>query len=215
MVFVINKSDVVSQTGEKKHFEENSDFILKHIRQIALMYGAGIVYVSGKANTNLSVLYDYICHQLFHFDLTHKPNLIDKDAYFIPSGYDSLSALKNSDTQGFLEVLYDERIPPEKTKNVIKEEEIVCEDTNVFLGKLKTEKGKSLLPHKKTGDLPTHNRGNSSTEGANKFQKFLERPSAVGEQKISAAPKRESVSFTYIIFRRWRSPSSVETSIKT
>jgi hypothetical protein len=36
LVFVINKSDIVNQTGERKRFEEDSEFIVKHIRNFAL-----------------------------------------------------------------------------------------------------------------------------------------------------------------------------------
>ena len=79
IIFVINKSDVVTQSSERKKFEENSEFILHHIRSIAIQYGATIVYTSAKTNSNLSVLYDYICHILFNFDLIHKPNLNEKE----------------------------------------------------------------------------------------------------------------------------------------
>jgi dynein light intermediate chain 1 len=177
LMFVVNKSDVVSQIGEKKFFEENSEFILKHIRQIALLYGASIIYTSGKGNNNLEVLYNYICHTLFNFELPHKPNLIDKDCYFIPAGYDSLTALKSMDTQNDLAVLYDERIPQEKMKNYVGEEEIVCEDTNVFLGKLKAEKGVrergGISGHRtRASDLVGDNRGNTDTTG--KFNRFMD-----------------------------------------
>jgi hypothetical protein len=36
LVFVVNKSDIVLQTGERKRFEEDSEFILKHIRNFAI-----------------------------------------------------------------------------------------------------------------------------------------------------------------------------------
>ena len=36
LVIVVNKSDVVNQAGERKRFEEDSEFILKHIRNFAL-----------------------------------------------------------------------------------------------------------------------------------------------------------------------------------
>ena len=177
LVFLINKSDVVSQTGEKKFFEENSEFILKHIRQIALLYGASIIYTSGKGNNNLEILYNYICHRLFDFELPHKPNLIDKDCYFIPAGYDSLTALKSMDTQNDLNVLYDERIPQEKIKNFITEEEIVCEDTNVFLGKLKSEKGikdriGGIGHRTRASDVTGEMRSNIESTG--KFNRFMD-----------------------------------------
>ena len=58
------------------------------------------------------------------FILMQKPNLTEKDSFFIPAGYDSLTALKNSDTQNMLSVLYDERIAAPKEKGYINEEEI-------------------------------------------------------------------------------------------
>ncbi len=36
IVFVVNKSDIVMQPNERKKYEEDSDFILKHIRSLAL-----------------------------------------------------------------------------------------------------------------------------------------------------------------------------------
>jgi hypothetical protein len=36
IVFVVNKSDVVLQATERKRFEEDSEFIIKHIRNFAL-----------------------------------------------------------------------------------------------------------------------------------------------------------------------------------
>lgn len=35
-VFVINKSDIVSSSNERKRFEEDSEFIFKHIRKFAI-----------------------------------------------------------------------------------------------------------------------------------------------------------------------------------
>ena len=137
IVFVVNKSDVVTQSSERKKFEENSEFILHHIRSLAIQYGATIVYTSGKTNSNLSILYDYICHILFNFDLVHKPNLIDKEAYYIPAGCDNLALLKSHDEQKkYLNESYEKKITPVITK-IIQEEDIQCEDTNTFFESLK------------------------------------------------------------------------------
>ena len=119
---------------------ENSEFILNHIRSIAIEYGATIVYTSGKTNCNLTILYDYICHLLFNFDLVHKPNLIDKEAYFIPAGYDNLTLLKSNDEKkNYLKESYENKITPtaEKKNKSNKDEDIQCEDTNTFFETLK------------------------------------------------------------------------------
>lgn len=203
IAIVVNKSDIVNQTGEKNFYEENSEFILKHIRQIAISYGASIIYVSGRANTNLDVLYDYICHRLFGFELTHKPNLTEKDSFFIPAGYDSLTALRDSDTQNMLSILYDEKIPPTKVKSYVNEEEIVCEDTNVFLGRLKTEKPRDrthlasgslsgIRSHPRTSDVAE--RGSVPLEGAGKFNRFMKNKTE--EKKEDSKKNYESSSGT-------------------
>jgi hypothetical protein len=145
LIFVINKSDVVTQTGERKRFEEDSEFILKHIRNFALTYGATIIYTSTKPNINLTVLYDYILHRIYKFDLRHRPNIMDRDSYFVPAGYDSITVLKNFDMQNELMMLFEERVPAIKQKNLLKEDEIVCEDVNTFLKRFvdKIQKGQT------------------------------------------------------------------------
>jgi dynein light intermediate chain 1 len=164
--FVVNKSDTISQPGEKKFYEENSDFIFKHLREMAIVYGASIIYVSGKENINLNLLNDYICHLLFNFELVHKPNIIDRDSFFIPSGYDNNQLLKESDVNNYLNILYDEKIQKEAEKNIPIEDEIICEDTNLFLSKLRGDKEivtkKGLRTMAKT---PTSGILESSTKG--------------------------------------------------
>ena len=79
---------------------------------------------------------------MFDFDLIHKPNLIDKEAYFIPAGYDNLTLLESSDEKkNYLKETYENKI----NKNVFEkrtiqnkpEEDIQCEDTNTFFESLK------------------------------------------------------------------------------
>lgn len=137
IVFVVNKSDVVNQSSEKKAFEKNSEFILSHVRCMAMEYGATTVYTSGKANFNVNLLYDYICHILFNFDFTHKTNLADKEAYFIPAGFDSPALLAlNKVYNDSIGQSYEETIPPIVSKTE-PEEDIQCEDTNTFFESLK------------------------------------------------------------------------------
>ena len=144
IILSITKSDIVNKIEEKKDFEENSDFILKHLRQIAIQYGATIIYNSIQNNINITLLYEYLCNVLFNFDLIHKPNLVDKEAYFIPSGYDSLDNLRLSDSSTkYINMLYEDRFVNEKSKPIQEEEEETCEDTNLFLSKLISEKDKN------------------------------------------------------------------------
>ena len=111
---------------------------------MALKYGATIIYTSGKTNINLTVLYDYICHILFNFELAHKPNFIEKEAYFIPSGYDDLNLLNsNEEIKKYLEESYEEKIKNELNEKKTTEEDIQCEDTNTFFEFLKNKGLKS------------------------------------------------------------------------
>lgn len=100
-----------------------------------ILDGAGIVYTSSKMGINTQLLYEYITHRLYGFEFKHKTNLIEKDAYFIPAGYDSLPLLTSSDIQGDLTKIYNERITNIKQKKDNFEEEQTCEDYQSFLKK--------------------------------------------------------------------------------
>ena len=191
IVFVINKIDEPYQKYDKP------EFILKHVRKTAINYGATVIYTSTTKNCNISVLYDYIFHSLFNFDLIHKSNIIDKNAFFIPSGYDRLSVLKNSDTDQELDYEFTDVIKEEKEENKV-EEEIVCEKVSDFLKKVKDRTyksrksiirddlriGKGLL-HDKKKDLikkdevkdkeKKEENTQPQAEKVNKFQKFMEK----------------------------------------
>ena len=156
LVFVINKSDTIIEHQNNKKIEEDSEFILSHIRLLALEYGATIIYTSGKANINLTILYDYICHILFNFELPHKPNLIEKEAYFIPAGFDDLKSLNsNEEISNYLEEPYEFRIKPELKERQIMEEDIQCEDTNTFFEALQKKgiKGKENIQKPKIKEI--------------------------------------------------------------
>jgi len=64
----------------------------------------------------LNIFYEYILNRTYNFEFNYKPNLSDKDSYFVPSGYDSLPVLREFDSNDELKKLYDERIPPLKNK---------------------------------------------------------------------------------------------------
>lgn len=154
IIFVVNKSDALSEADDKYLIEQQSEFILKHVRQLAVEFGASIIYTSGKRNINIELLYNYICHRLFDFPLTKKPNLIEKDSYFIPAGYDSLTMLRESDSNQDLKKFFEDEIKEEKKNERKKEEtEVECEDTNNFLKNLKadpTMHSKTNIPMERT-----------------------------------------------------------------
>ncbi len=192
IVFVINKSDVVNQSSEKKTFEKNSEFILSHIRALALEYGATIVYTSGKSNFNVNLLYDYICHILFNFDLIHKPNLSDKEAYFIPAGYDNLPLLESNKTyKDFLEQSYEKTIPPIVSK-VEQEEDIQCEDTNTFFESLKKHGMKGKEPSKASDYFSENKKINIEAPDTRNFETNIN----MGRNPISLDEKDKKYAYT-------------------
>ena len=109
IVFVVNKTDDPYQKSE----QDLTDFILRHIRKSAINYGATVIYTSTKTNNNIQILYDYILYSLFNYDLVHKPNMIEKNSFFIPSGYDRLSILKSNDTEHDLDYEFSDKIKEE------------------------------------------------------------------------------------------------------
>jgi hypothetical protein len=180
IVFVINKSDTEVEYIEKKDLEENSEFILSHIRRLALEYGATIIYNSGKTNINLTVLYDYICHVLFNFELAHKPNFIEKEAYFIPAGYDDLKTLNsNEEIKKYLNEPYEKRIKHEIKETQIIEEDIQCEDTNTFFEDLKKMEQDNIDSKNKAVDLK---KANIRNEQIDKDKKFKEKREFISKQ---------------------------------
>lgn len=44
-IFVVNKSDIVNNSNDKKRYEEDSEFIFKHIRKLALMCKILFIYL--------------------------------------------------------------------------------------------------------------------------------------------------------------------------
>ena len=189
IIFVINKSDNPCQK-----YEDKNEFILRHIRKSAINYGATVIYTSTKSNTNITVLYDYIFHSLFNFDLVHKSNMIDKNSYFIPSGYDRLSVLKSNDSQHELDYEFTDIIKEEKEEEKI-EDEIKCEKVSDFFQKVKDRvyrSRKSMIREDlkigKAGEKKDYKKKDTlekalekekdkkpPVEKVNKFEKFLDK----------------------------------------
>uniref|UniRef100_A0A8C6WEQ8 Dynein light intermediate chain n=1 Tax=Neogobius melanostomus TaxID=47308 RepID=A0A8C6WEQ8_9GOBI len=90
VLIVCTKCDAVSVL-EKEHDyrDEHFDFIQSHIRQFSLQYGAGLIYTSVKEEKNLDLLYKYIVHKLYDFQFISPALVVEKDAVFIPSGWDN------------------------------------------------------------------------------------------------------------------------------
>ncbi|XP_037612909.1 cytoplasmic dynein 1 light intermediate chain 2 isoform X1 [Sebastes umbrosus] len=139
VLIVCTKCDAIGVL-EKEHDyrEEHFDFIQSHIRQFCLQYGAGLIYTSVKEEKNLDLLYKYLVHKMYEFQFTTPALVVEKDAVFIPSGWDNekkigilhenLSTVKPGDP-------FEDFITMPPVRKLVHDKEINAEDEQVFLMK--------------------------------------------------------------------------------
>lgn len=94
LIIICSKSDII-QSNDKGIFTDKAlEVLYKHIRNTALLYGATTIFVSEKSQVNVELLYHYLIHRLYGFQLQYKPLLDERDRLFIPSGFDSATLIK-------------------------------------------------------------------------------------------------------------------------
>lgn len=69
--------------------EQNIDFIQYSLRKFCLLYGSSLIFASSNSMSNVQVLYDYILNRIYDTDFVHKSKIDDKEALFVPTGFDS------------------------------------------------------------------------------------------------------------------------------
>ncbi|XP_038144875.1 cytoplasmic dynein 1 light intermediate chain 1 isoform X2 [Cyprinodon tularosa] len=142
VVVVCTKCDAIS-TLEKEHDyrDEHLDFIQSHIRHICLQYGASLLYTSVKEMKNLDILYKYLVHRLYGFPFHCPAQVVEKDAVFIPSGWDNEKKIailhENFQTLKADDSFEDVVVKP-PVRKIVHEKEIQAEDDQVFLVKLQS-----------------------------------------------------------------------------
>ncbi|KAE8596788.1 hypothetical protein XENTR_v10016242 [Xenopus tropicalis] len=146
VVVVCTKCDAISIL-EKEHDyrDEHFDFIQSHIRKFCLQYGAALIYTSIKENKNIDIVYKYIVQQLYGFLFNMPAVVVEKDAVFIPAGWDNdkkigilhenFQTLKPEDT-------FEDIITKPPVRKFVHEKEIVAEDDQVFLMKQQSQLAK-------------------------------------------------------------------------
>ena len=143
IVVVITKTDFMSTLEKEYDYKEESfDFIQQAIRKFCLKYGASLFYVSAKINKNCDLLYKYLVHRIYGLPFKTPALVVEKDAVFIPSGwdndkkieilYENIQSFKPDDN--FNEVLK----KPLSRKVNQKENEINCEEDQIFLLKIQS-----------------------------------------------------------------------------
>ncbi|XP_070759707.1 cytoplasmic dynein 1 light intermediate chain 2 isoform X2 [Enoplosus armatus] len=139
VLIVCTKCDAVSVL-EKEHDyrEEHFDFIQSHIRQFCLHYGAGLIYTSVKEEKNMDLLYKYIVHKMYDFQFTTPALVVEKDAVFIPSGWDNekkIGILHENFTTVRPEDPFEDFVTKPPVRKLVHDKEINAEDEQVFLMK--------------------------------------------------------------------------------
>ena len=61
------------------------------------------MFASSMSNSNIQLVYEYLLHRLFDTDFVHTSNINDKEALFIPTGFDNPELLESVDLKKFME----------------------------------------------------------------------------------------------------------------
>ncbi|ESO81920.1 hypothetical protein LOTGIDRAFT_223679 [Lottia gigantea] len=151
VVLVITKSDAIS-TLEKEHDykDEHFDFIQQYIRKFCINYGAALIYTSVKEDRNCELLYKYLTHRIYGFPFTKPPYVVERDAVFVPCGwdnekkisilYETMNTVKPEDS--FEDVI----VKPLTRKPIQRDAEVIAEDEQVFLMRQQSQLSKQPVP---------------------------------------------------------------------
>ncbi|KAL5252937.1 hypothetical protein ACHWQZ_G015635 [Mnemiopsis leidyi] len=94
IMVVLSKVDCMSALQKENDFsEEHFEYIQWHLRKTCLSFGAGLLYCSPRENSNTRLLLDYLSHVFYNLKLKTEPQVIDRDAIFVPIGWDNLSKI--------------------------------------------------------------------------------------------------------------------------
>ncbi|XP_068838095.1 cytoplasmic dynein 1 light intermediate chain 1 isoform X5 [Capricornis sumatraensis] len=142
VLVVCTKCDAISVL-EKEHDyrDEHFDFIQSHIRKFCLQYGAALIYTSVKENKNIDLVYKYIVQKLYGFPYKIPAVVVEKDAVFIPAGWDNdkkIGILHENFQTLKAEDNFEDVITKPPVRKFVHEKEIVAEDDQVFLMKLQS-----------------------------------------------------------------------------
>ncbi|XP_076332452.1 cytoplasmic dynein 1 light intermediate chain 2-like isoform X3 [Tachypleus tridentatus] len=140
VVVVVTKTDYMSTLERDYDYkDEHFDFIQQTLRRFCLQYGAALVYISVKEDKNCDLLYKYLVHRIYGFPFKTPALVVEKDAVFIPSGWDNnnkISILYENITSFNPESRYsDVIVKPVIRKPIQREMEVTTEDDQTFLVK--------------------------------------------------------------------------------
>jgi dynein light intermediate chain 1 len=161
IVVVVTKTDYI-QTLEKEqdYRDEHLDFMQQWIRKFCLQYGAALFYTSAKEDKNCDLLYKYLTHRIYGFPFRTPALVVEKDAVFIPSGWDNMNKIRilyeNLHTCKPDDYFRDIIVQPTTRKTINRETELLAEDEQNFLGRQQQIlfAGGNNLPGPRLGESP-------------------------------------------------------------
>ncbi|RXG72386.1 Cytoplasmic dynein 1 light intermediate chain 2 [Armadillidium vulgare] len=141
VIVVVTKTDYMT-TLEKDfdYKEEHFDYIQQSIRKFCLHYGASLFYTSVKEDKNCDLLYKFLVHRIYGFPFKTPALVVEKDAVFIPAGWDKDSKIsilyENMHSMSPDDYYTDVIVKPQTArKQITREVEIQAEDENSFLSR--------------------------------------------------------------------------------
>uniref|UniRef100_F6Y240 Dynein light intermediate chain n=1 Tax=Callithrix jacchus TaxID=9483 RepID=F6Y240_CALJA len=170
VLVVCTKCDAVSVL-EKEHDyrDEHLDFIQSHLRRFCLQYGAALIYTSVKEEKNLDLLYKYIVHKMYGFHFTTPALVVEKDAVFIPAGWDNekkIAILHENFTTVKPEDAYEDFIVKPPIRKLVHDKELAAEDEQVFLMKQQSLLAKQPATPTRASESPARGpSGSPRTQG--------------------------------------------------
>lgn len=209
IVVVVTKTDYI-QTLEKEHDyrDEHLDFIQQWIRRFCLQYGAALFYTSAKEDKNCDLLYKYLTHRIYGFPF-HTPALVvEKDAVFIPAGWDNMKKIailhENLHSCQPNDYYRDVIIPPVQRKQVARDVEVLAEDEQAFLTKQQQISfGGGPQPGARLSDAPMRTSPLPGLQGS---------PRKLDGSKVVSSPGGEGVLanfFNSLLSKKTGSPGGV------
>ncbi|MCL4121100.1 UNVERIFIED_CONTAM: hypothetical protein GTU68_014305, partial [Idotea baltica] len=141
VIVVVTKTDYMTTLEKESDYkEEHFDFIQQSIRKFCLQYGAALFYTSVKEDKNCDLLYKYLVHKIYGFPFKTPALVVEKDAVFVPSGWDNdkkISILyENMHTMNPGDYYTDVIAKPQVTRKAIaRESEVHAEEESSFLSR--------------------------------------------------------------------------------
>ncbi|XP_066251512.1 cytoplasmic dynein 1 light intermediate chain 2 [Euwallacea similis] len=206
IVVVVTKTDYI-QTLEKEHDyrDEHLDFMQQWIRKFCLQHGAALFYTSAKEDKNCDLLYKYLTHRIYGFPF-HTPALVvEKDAVFIPPGWDNMKKIsilyENMHSCKPDDYYRDVIVQPATRKTVSRETELVAEDEQAFLSRLQQSSGPPA-PGTRLGESPIR---------PNPMTGMQQTPRKLDGNKVVNSPGGETVLasfFNSLLHKKTGSPNT-------